>query len=298
MSLTNNSRLPDAIVRAVANDEYTKGDADFSVTELLGPPQIASLRRQHAASLTEDAADRIWSLLGQAVHTIIERAGASNPDTLSEVTLTTDYEGHKIKGTFDNLTISSAEMCDFKVTTVWKLVGGGVPFEWEAQTNIYRWMLWREKGITVNSIAIITILRDWSKREADRRLDYPQAQAVRLEVFLWSFEEVERFVAGRIALHTQDPPPPCSDEDIWAKPSKWAVMKKGRQSAVKLCDSEADARSYMASNSVAGGYIEYRRGSATRCESYCPVSAYCSQWAADPRKPKETMQLFGGSDNA
>ncbi len=295
--LTNKSRLPDAIVRAVSNDAYTKGDADFSVTELLNPPQISALRRQHAAALTEDAADRIWALLGSAVHAIIERSAAGNPDTLSEVTLVTQVGDYKIKGTFDNLTISSAEMCDFKVTTVWKVVGGGVPAEWEAQTNIYRWMLWREKGITVNSIAIIAVLRDWSKREADRRADYPQAQAIRIEVPLWSFDDVARFVNERIALHTMDPPPACSDEDIWAKPSKWAVMKKGRQSAVKLLDSEADARAYMASNSVPGGYIEYRPGSATRCESYCPVAAFCTQWAADPRKPKETLQLFGGSNN-
>lgn len=293
MNLTNKMRLPDAIVRAVSNDDYTKGDADFSVTELLSPPQLARLRKQHAADLTEDVSDRIWSLLGQAVHSVIERAATHDADTLSEVTLTTEYGGVTIKGTFDNLTISSAEMCDFKVTTVWKVLNGEVPPEWEAQTNIYRWMLWREKGILVNSVAIIAILRDWSKREADRRADYPQAQVVRLEVPLWDVDDTEDFVAERITLHTMDVPPGCSDEDIWAKPSKWAVMKKGRQSAVKLCDSEADARAYLASNSVPGGYVEYRPGSATRCESYCAVAPFCQQWANDPRRPKSTINLFG-----
>lgn len=293
MTLTNKMRLPDAIVRAVANDDYTKGGADFSVTELLSPPQLARLRKQHAADITEDASDRIWSLLGQAVHSIIERSGAGDADTLSEVTLTTTMMGSTIKGTFDNLTISSAEMCDFKVTTVWKVLNNTVPPEWEAQTNIYRWMLWREKGIVVNSIAIIAILRDWSKREADRRADYPQAQVVRLEVPLWGIDRTEAFVAERLALHTMDVPPGCTDEDIWAKPSKWAVMKKGRQSAVKLCDSEADARDYLANNSVPGGYIEYRPGSATRCESYCPVANFCQQWHNDPRRPKPDLGLFG-----
>lgn len=296
MTLTNRMRLPDAIVRAVANDEYTKGGADFSVTELLSPPQLARLRKQHAADITEDASDRIWSLLGQAVHAIIERSGVGDADTLSEVTLTTEYYGSTIKGTFDNLTISSAEMCDFKVTTVWKVLNNTVPPEWEAQTNIYRWMLWREKGIVVNSIAIIAILRDWSKREADRRADYPQAQVVRLEVPLWDMTDTANFVAGRLALHTMAEPPGCTDEDIWAKPSKWAIMKKGRQSAVKLCDSEADARAYLASNSVPGGYVEYRPGSATRCESYCPVANFCQQWHNDPRRPKPTANLFGESE--
>ena len=157
MTLTNRLRLPEPIVRAISNDSYTKGDADYSVTELLSPPQLVRLRREHATEITEDASDRIWSLLGQAVHTIIERASEGLPDVLTETTLVLDFEGTRIKGTFDGLTISSGELNDFKVTTVWKLIGGGVPEEWEAQTNIYRWMLWRLKGIEVNAIAVIAL---------------------------------------------------------------------------------------------------------------------------------------------
>jgi hypothetical protein len=279
--LTNRLRLPAPIVAAVANDTYTKGDADFSVTELLTPPQIVRLRRQHAASLTEDASDRIWSLLGQAVHSIIERAGAKDANVLTETTLVTNFEGTTIKGTFDSLTISQAELNDFKVTTVWKVLNDQVPEDWEQQTNIYRWMLHREKGIVANAIAIIAILRDWSKREADRRSDYPQAQAIRLEVPVWPFEATEAFVRSRLNLHSLDYLG-CTDDDIWAKPSKWAVMKKGRQSAVKLFDTEDQAADFLPS--VPGGYLEYRPGQATRCESYCPVSQFCEQWANDPRR--------------
>jgi hypothetical protein len=280
MHLTNKMRLPEPIVKAISNDSYTKGDADISVTELLMPPQIRHLRKQHASELTEDASDRIWSLLGQAVHSIIERS-SDGTDTLSEVTLTTELNGSKIKGTLDHITISSAEMVDFKVTTVWKLLNNQVPEEWEEQTNIYRWMLMREKGIDIASIAIIAILRDWSKREADRRSDYPQAQCIRLEVPLWSPKSTEFFVAERLAAHMTPDYEPCSDEDIWAKPSKWAVMKRGRTSAVKLCDSKEDAE--VLANSTAGGYVEYRAGEAIRCKSYCNVSSFCEQWKNDPR---------------
>ncbi len=290
MTLTNRLRLPEPIIRAISNDSYTKGDADYSVTELLSPPQLVRLRREHAAEITEDASDRIWSLLGQAVHTIIERASEGLPDVLTETTLVLDFEDTRIKGTFDSLTISSGELNDFKVTTVWKLIGGGVPEEWEAQTNIYRWMLWRLKGIEVNAIAIIAILRDWSKREAERRSDYPQQQAVRLEVPVWPYEVTEAFVRSRIDLHG-DTTQGCSDEDIWAKPSKWALMKRGRKTAVRLYDTKEEAD---AENSGVGSYIEYRPGVATRCESYCPVSQFCQQWANDPRRkqPSEAENLF------
>lgn len=286
-TLTNKLRLPDPIVAAISNDSYTKGGADFSVTELLNPPQVVRLRNQHASEIVEDASDRIWALLGQAVHAVIERAGSNSADTISEITLVTDFEGTTLKGTFDSLTISSGEMNDFKVTTVWKVLNNSVPWEWLWQTNIYRWMLWREKGIEVGSIAIIAILRDWSKREASRRQDYPQAQAVRLEVPIIPFDEVEAFVRDRIALHA-DITVGCSDEDIWAKPSKWALMKPGRKTALKLYDSAEEAEAAK----TTGLYVEYRPGSATRCESYCPVSTFCSQWANDPRRKASTEETL------
>ena len=40
MILTNEYGAPDAFVKAIEGDPYTKGDADFSATELLKPPQI------------------------------------------------------------------------------------------------------------------------------------------------------------------------------------------------------------------------------------------------------------------
>ncbi len=59
------------------NDPYDAGDCDISVTRLIGPPQIRVLERQHAEDLTEDASDRIWSLVGQIGHGILERAETS-----------------------------------------------------------------------------------------------------------------------------------------------------------------------------------------------------------------------------
>ena len=39
MILTNEHGAPEAFVRAIQNDPYTKDGADFSVTELIKPPQ-------------------------------------------------------------------------------------------------------------------------------------------------------------------------------------------------------------------------------------------------------------------
>lgn len=278
-TLTNKYGLPQAIVNAVQNDAYTKGDADFSVTELLSPPQISYLYSLHSDAITEDVSDRIWSLLGQAVHSIIERS--STASELTETTLFTTFEGKKIKGTIDHICISKAELLDFKVTTVYKVIDRKLPPEWEQQTNIYRWMLWREHRIHIRQMAIIAILRDWSKREASRRPDYPSSQVLRIEVPVWSFSDVESFVYKRLALFSGGPPFHCTEEDIWAKPTIYAVMQKGRKTALKLFTSLTEAQSFM--STISNSYLEVRPGEAVRCQHYCPVASFCPQWQNDPR---------------
>ncbi len=281
MMLTNRQRLPAPIVAAISNDSYTKGDANISVTELLTPPQVVYLKKKHSEEISEDASDRIWSLIGQAVHTIIERA-SSQVDVLSETTLFTECLGWKVKGTADHVTLTNAELCDFKVTTAYKIKAENIPQEWVQQTNIYRYMLHKERGLLINSIAVIAILRDWSKREARRSPEYPQTQVVRLEVPLWSVEEAEAFLEERVRLHQMEEPPPCTDADTWARPSKWAVMKKGRASAVKLFDNPEEAGEFARQMGSAHS-VEYRRGEVPRCQDYCAASQFCEQWRLDPR---------------
>ena len=282
VKLTNKLRLPEPIVRAVSNDVYTKSGADFSVTEILSPAHMVRLRNEYWDLIEEDVADRIPSLRGQAMHAIIERASTGD-DVLSEVTIITEFEGIKLKGTVDHVTISKSELCDYKETTVWKVKGGKLPQEWVQQTNVYRWMLHREKNLTINSMAIIAILRDWQKREAARDQDYPQTPALRLEIPIWPLEVTEAFVRSRLDVHQMQEPPGCSDEEIWAKPSKWAVMQRGRKTAVRLLDSNEEAEAYIARERIVGASVQYRPGVATRCESYCAVSKWCQQWANDPR---------------
>ncbi len=49
MKYSNKHNIDPIFVRAVMNDDYTKGAADFSVTEILKPHQIAVLEDRHDA---------------------------------------------------------------------------------------------------------------------------------------------------------------------------------------------------------------------------------------------------------
>ncbi len=291
MKLTNKLRLPDAIIKAIAQDSYTKGEADISVTELLTPPQLRRLKQQHAEELVEDASDRIYSLLGQSLHTVIERAAAGDAGVLVETTLYSEYEGWKLKGQADHLLLTTGELLDFKMTSVYKIKDGQVPREWVEQTNIYRRLLQKEKGIMVASIAVIAILRDWSKNKSFTSMDYPQSQVVRMDVPLWSAEKTDDFIAERMRLHQAEHARDCTDYDTWARPDSYAVMKRGAARAVRVFNNVVEAE--QLASTASNLYVEKRPGIAVRCQDWCPVSQWCPQWQADPRRSTSSNGMEG-----
>lgn len=294
MKMTNKLRLPEAIVRAVEKDSYTKGTADISVTELLSPPQMRKLKLQHADELVEDVSDRIYSLLGQSLHTIIERAASDDALVLAEATVYSEYGGWIVKGQADHLLLATGELLDFKMTSTYKVSSGRVPREWVEQTNIYRRLLQKEKGIEIPSLAIIVILRDWSKNKSRQSQDYPQSQVLRMDVPLWTAEQTDAFILERVRLHQAEEPVSCSDYDVWARPSIYAVMKRGNVRALKTYNNLAEAEAHASQS--AAFYVEHRPGEALRCQEWCPVAKMCPQWAGDPRnKQVQSVEesLFG-----
>ena len=58
MKITNELGLPEPLVDAVRNDGYTKGNADFSVTGLIGPPYQRKLMGEFGEKITEDVSER------------------------------------------------------------------------------------------------------------------------------------------------------------------------------------------------------------------------------------------------
>lgn len=269
--LTNRAGLPQVVVDAVANDGYSKGDADISVTGLLKPARMSALEALHSHEIEQDASDKIWSLLGQAVHTILERA---NRTAIAERRLSMELDGWKISGGMD-LYEEDGALLDFKVTSVHKLIQGNLD-EWSQQLNSYSVLL-RHHGHQVNKLQVIAILRDWSKLEARRNPDYPQAQVMNVDIPLWDPEKALKFMRERVILHQQARVelPECSAEDRWARPDVWAVMRCGRKRAVKLCTSKDEALTYAGSDKNL--YVIHRKGTSVRCESYCSCLSFCTQ---------------------
>lgn len=277
MQLTNNSNLPLPLVEAVRRDDYDRGAADYSISELLTPPRIRALRDTYAADLVEDASDRMYSLFGRLIHQLLASTGAGND--LREQRFFAPLDGMTLSGQLDYMCLEKAALSDYKFVSVWK-IKDGLPREYEEQINAYSWLL-RRNGRCVKSAQIVAILRDWSKMQAKRDPSYPQQGVALLPVPLWEDAAIEEFLRSRLEAHVAAnyELPLCTDEDRWIRSSA-AVMKRGRKTAVKRFPNAEAAQLWLSQQSDASQlYVESRGGEPTRCLEYCPVAAFCTQHA-------------------
>lgn len=276
--LTNKLNLPQAFVDAVAADTYDPGSSDITVTQLISPPRMVALRGKHREEITEDASDRVWNLMGQITHGILERA---NKIDLAETRLYVDVLGWKVGGQFDSLILENAQLNDWKVTTVWKFSKKDAPppREYVEQLNILAFIL-SQNNIKVNSLRIVAILRDWSKPEAKRNADYPQTNVLSVDIPFWEEEVTRKFIEERVRLHQEarklveggKEPPLCTEEERWVKPTKYATKKKDAKRATKLYDTYEEAERNLGHGMI----VEVREGENTRCLMYCAASKWCS----------------------
>lgn len=281
MKFTNKHNLPKEVFDVLSKDNYVAGSTDFSATTLLKTPRQVQLQRRHSTEITEDVIDRVWSLLGQAAHSILEKHGSDT--SMTEERLYAEVFGRRISGQVDHY--HNCCITDYKVTSVYTIIYGSRIHEWTEQLNIYGW-LFRTNNIEVDKLQIVAILRDWSETEASRKAEYPQSPIVVLPLTLWSKEEAEAFVNARVAEHknaeslSDEDLPLCSKEDMWESPSKYAVMKEGRKSAIRVYDSKEDAIQHITdiqtkANDVS---LQERCGERRKCARYCSVNKFCSQW--------------------
>lgn len=285
MKITNKFNIPQTFVNVVKRPQYSKGDVNLSVTELLNSPRIVQLRTKHIDDLETDVSEMVWSLFGSAVHNILEHGKDENH--LVEERLFTQFEGWKISGAIDLQEIYSdgIDIKDYKVTSAWAVQQEKA--DWVNQLNCYAWLVEKVKGQRVRSLQIIGIVRDWSRRDAESKETYPQAPIVTIDIPLWTFEQREQYVRDRLVLHNEalfnrqidDELPACTPEEMWEKPTIYAIKKIGGVRAKTLFGEKDRAEEELARlNEKKQEYvIEVREGERTRCEKFCQVSQFCDQ---------------------
>lgn len=275
LNLTNIHGLPAPLVRAIRNDPY-KGGGDISVTKLIDSPHRQKLRKQFAEFIVEDVSDVLFRLFGQGVHAALER---SDDQAIVEERLFMEVDGWTLSGAFDRLYTAQALLQDYKVTSVFKAGGSD---DWTKQMNVLR-QLCLANGHKVDRMEIVAIFRDFKKSEAKRKENYPQAGAQVIPVEIWDDDRAMAFIRERIAAHkaAANGPSSCSDEERWASPTTYALMKIGAKRATKVAETPAQL------GPVPTGFtIEVRPGSDRRCEDFCEVSNFCEQFKSKQKDNK------------
>jgi hypothetical protein len=222
-----NDGLPQPVYEWIlaTQSEYSKGDADISVTELINPPRVRILRKKHDKDLVVQASTLLNSTLGTTVHKAIQ---ASCKTGISERRLSIEVMGWKISGGMDHWhygVLSDWKTCNkFKTT----LCDNGVVEEFENQLNVYAQIL-RSNKMIVDKLKIFALFKDWNRSEYGRYLakgeifhpglrnGYPEKEWLYFDLRLWDEEEALSYLESRVKLH-QDAEkvlPLCSREETW-----------------------------------------------------------------------------------
>jgi len=295
MKLTNKKNLPEALLQLLTYKDRPREEGVYYVTELINSPKQVELRRRHKDEIEEDASSKIWALMGNAVHSIIEKQSGENRFKEERLVVEFPELNRKVVGRPDIVEEKNGKLIltDWKITSVWAYIYKSALKDWTEQLNIYDYM-WHKYGFEISELQVVTILRDWSKGKSKQTDDYPDVQVQVVKIKKWTHEEQEKFIKERIeklikAEQLKDNElPECSDTERWAKEDVYPVMKKGRKSAVKLCKTKEEAEVYKQTYSDAhpNDKIEvgFRKGLDMKCDEYCSVCQFCNYWKKNHNK--------------
>lgn len=280
MRITNKLKLPVGLVNAVSTERHNK-PGTLSVTTLLKGVKEVLLTERHWDEMTDDASDRVWAVFGTAVHALLEHEG---PGEFAEEQMGLKVGGITVTGRIDNYNMETATITDWKTASVWKVKMQDFD-DWYWQGILYAWIL-RKNGFPAKKCRFIALLKDHSKSKARIDSQYPASPCYvyQFNVRKKDMLAAEILVCKKTAEYRKyrdtpdDEIPPCTPEERWADDEKWAVMKSGRKSAVRLFDSEEAAAFFCAEMTEKGekGYsVEYRPGQSRKCLDYCPARAFC-----------------------
>ncbi len=277
MKVTNKLNLPAAFVNAVSTTRHNAAGC-FSATTLNKGAKEIVLTDRHFDEIEVDASDNVWAAFGTAVHALLENSPDNN---FHEERFNVPVSNSNVTGIVDSYDMENGIINDWKTASVWKVQFNDFA-DWKAQGLTYAYLM-QQSGLEVKKCRFIALLKDHSKTKAKTDASYPQSP-----VYVYEFDvtpedlaqtkaRIENKVLEIESAYKLDDDliEPCSDEERWADGEKWAVMKNGRKTALKLFDNAADADA-MAGELGNVAYVEHRPAISRKCLDYCPAKEFCS----------------------
>lgn len=266
MPITNIHNVPEAIVKAVGESRTPKPNR-YSATDLTAPAFQRRLKEQYGSQITQDVSEMIYMLMGTAFHLLAEKNATEG--ILSEYRVEMKYKDVTLAGVIDCYDTVKKEIIDYKTMSVNSMMHKAEPKdEWVKQLNVYRMML-ESEGKEVKKMTIIGMARDWSSAKTKFDKEYPKSGFAQFDI---PKIDVEAMIDDY--LYKYNNMIPCTMEERWAIPDKWAVIKKGVKRAIKIHGTKEEAEKH-AKNGGPDYKIEIRPGSCNRCDSYCNCASVC-----------------------
>ena len=283
MQVTNVHNLPEPLVTLARREYYSKGAAQYSVTEIMSPPKIRRMREKYDDQIVTDVSQMLWSLLGSALHVVMERGETSG--WIKEERLFAEVDGVSISGAIDLQEEGEAGITiyDYKFTSAWAVMQEKE--EWIQQLNIYKWLVETVKQRKVVGLKICAMVRDYSKH--DLREAYPAAPICVIDIPLWDSVKTEMYIRERLEMHREskmradfeEDLQNCSNEDRWMSETTFAVKREGRKTAIRVFKTIEEATELAEKEK---GYVETRLGEPRRCTGdFCGVSQWCAQYQGE-----------------
>ena len=287
MKVTNNLHLPEAFVKSVSVERHNKAGCYSATTLNKGTKEII-LQERHWEEFTTDAADNVWAIWGTAIHELFEKI---QDDNFHEEKFDIKVSQSHVTGTVDSYDMNNGIINDWKTASVYKVMMSDFS-DWHKQGMTYSWLL-KQSGLDVRRCRFIALLKDHSKTKAKIDKSYPQSP-----IFVYEFdvtpEDLEltekRILAKVIEIEIAEKMPddeilPCTAEERWADNDKWAVMKNGRKTAVRVFDVEVDAEQCVKELGD-NHYIEHRPAVSRKCGDYCLCKDFCNFYKSQQRAEK------------
>jgi hypothetical protein len=283
MKITNKQGLPAPLVALLSRNYYSKGSSQYSVTELMSSPKIKRLREQYDDEMETDVTKMIASQLGTFMHAKLEAKEIEG--YLKEERIFAEVDGVTISGAIDlqQEVDGGVVIIDYKFVKAWSVMQNKT--EWQTQLNIYKWLVETVKRKKVVGLQICAIIKDYSAH--DTKENYPEAEAVMIDVPMWDSVTTEAYVRQRLEMHRNakvdhdfgDELQACTDEERWMSETIYAVKREGRKTAIRVFKSIDEATELAEKEK---GYVETRQGEYRRCVGdFCGVSKWCKQYQGE-----------------
>lgn len=282
MALINDKDYPEIFMDCLNALAFSGRNSDYFVTELIDAPRIVQLKKRHSEDFERLASSALTSFFGNAVHSQIERGLNRVPNELylCEKKIRANVLNRVVAGKYD--CYHNGIVYDFKTTSVWKYMFGDTK-EWENQLNIYYYLISKYHKLDVKGLEIIAFFRDFKQMESLRNSDYPKKEVVSIKLPLWDLDTAEDYFMECLKnqIKWEEVPdellPECTEEDMWEKPTKYAVYQKGLKRAKRVLDSNEDAEKWIEDSKLKNLYIDVRPGERMRCNKFCDCAPFCNQ---------------------